>query len=134
MNASADADAEARELCAVCCVLCAMCVRAAGRRLPRSVPSGREREKATKPKPQLRGGGEAPTPTPDDRQLGRPAVYETSSYERPTDGPGPAPTDGAGVLSSVTGPRGAGDAIASDMRQNDKQRATKRPMAPKRGH
>eukprot|EP00962_Isochrysis_galbana_P023325 scaffold7017_cov113-Isochrysis_galbana.AAC.4 len=53
------------------------------------------------------------------------AVYETSSYERPTDGPGPAPTDGAGVLSSVTGPRGAGDAIASDMRQSDKQRATK---------
>eukprot|EP00962_Isochrysis_galbana_P042814 scaffold16092_cov127-Isochrysis_galbana.AAC.9 len=49
----------------------------------------------------------------------------TSSYERPTDGPGPAPTDGAGVLSSVTGPRGAGDAIASDMRQSDKQRATK---------
>eukprot|EP00962_Isochrysis_galbana_P004793 scaffold1313_cov138-Isochrysis_galbana.AAC.2 len=49
----------------------------------------------------------------------------TSSYERPTDGPGPAPTDGAGVLSSVTGPRGAGDAIASDMRQNDKQRAAK---------
>eukprot|EP00962_Isochrysis_galbana_P025054 scaffold7706_cov138-Isochrysis_galbana.AAC.4 len=42
-----------------------------------------------------------------------------------TDGPGPAPTDGAGVLSSVTGPRGAGDAIASDMRQNDKQRAAK---------
>eukprot|EP00962_Isochrysis_galbana_P005329 scaffold1447_cov115-Isochrysis_galbana.AAC.8 len=49
----------------------------------------------------------------------------TSSYERPTDGPGPAPTDGAGVLSSITGPRGAGDAIASDMRQSDKQRAAK---------
>eukprot|EP00962_Isochrysis_galbana_P045872 scaffold18211_cov124-Isochrysis_galbana.AAC.2 len=39
---------------------------------------------------------------------------------------GPAPTDGAGVLSSVTGPRGAGDAIASDMRQTtNKQRAAK---------
>eukprot|EP00962_Isochrysis_galbana_P001468 scaffold385_cov136-Isochrysis_galbana.AAC.2 len=51
--------------------------------------------------------------------------HHHTSYERPTDGPGPVPTDGAGVLSSVTGPRGAGDAIASDMRQNDKQRAAK---------
>eukprot|EP00962_Isochrysis_galbana_P031639 scaffold10297_cov113-Isochrysis_galbana.AAC.24 len=36
-----------------------------------------------------------------------------------------ARTDGAGVLSSVTGPRGDGDAIALDLRQSDKQRATK---------
>eukprot|EP00962_Isochrysis_galbana_P019078 scaffold5551_cov119-Isochrysis_galbana.AAC.2 len=33
--------------------------------------------------------------------------------------------DGAGVLTSVTGPRGAGDTIALDMQQSDKQRAAK---------